>query len=441
LFTGFLNKFRNQWRENGEIMNKTQKTEKKMKKSEWKIKTVLALFGFCAVTLHAGELDRLVNELVEKGVLDAGKAQEILTLTEEEMRTEMNAGKSTTLPKWIQTMGLKGDFRFRNQWETMEDDTVSRMRQRIRFRLNGEAAVTQGFKVGFGLASGSSDARSTNQTLENEFTTKAIMLDYAYGSYTFPKNANVLIGKYYSNLGIWAPTDYMWDTDITIEGVAGLFSYKKLFLNTGLYLLDEKGKVEDVLADNPRMLILQPGIKMAQEGKYSLKAAATYYRFNKTKDYSFDNAKWTNSYYTSGSTKYLSNGYNNFDLAVEAAVYEKVLPYIGVCFEMNTNLEAESDTANSGLAFGVAFGSEKIKDIGQWQMKYVYRNLEKDAWLDFLPDSDTYSGKTDIKGSEFIVQYGISKNVVLGIDYYKIENLRGTIKSESLLQTDIQFKF
>jgi hypothetical protein len=422
-------------------MNKTHKTEKKMKKSEWKIKTVLALFGFCAIALHAGELDRLVNELVEKGVIDAGKAQEILTLTEEEMRADMNAGKVSTMPAWIQNLNLKGDFRFRNQWEAAEDDTVSRMRQRIRFRLNGEATVAKGFKVGFGLATGTSDARSTNQTLDNQFETKTIMLDYAYGSYTFPKYANVLIGKFYSNLGFWTPTDYMWDTDITVEGAAAIFNYRKFFLNTGIYLLDEKGKVEDVIADNPRMLLLQPGIKMAQEGKYSLKAAATYYRFNKTKDYSFDNAKWTNSYYTLGNTKYLSLGYNNFNLAAEAAVYEKVLPYIGVCFEINQNLEAESDTANSGMAFGVAFGSEKIKDKGQWQVKYVYRNLEKDAWLDFLPDSDTYSGKTDVKGSEFIIQYGVSKNVVLGFDYYKIENLRGTIKPESLLQTDIQFKF
>ncbi len=412
-----------------------------MKKSEWKIKTVLALFGFCAIALHAGELDRLVNELVEKGVIDAGKAQEILTLTEEEMRADMNAGKVSTMPAWIQNLNLKGDFRFRNQWEAAEDDTVSRMRQRIRFRLNGEATVAKGFKVGFGLATGTSDARSTNQTLDNQFETKTIMLDYAYGSYTFPKYANVLIGKFYSNLGFWTPTDYMWDTDITVEGAAAIFNYRKFFLNTGIYLLDEKGKVEDVIADNPRMLVLQPGVAMAQEGKYSLKAAATYYHFNKTKDYSFDNAKWTNSYYTLGSTKYLSLGYNNFNLAAEAAVYEKVLPYIGVCFEINQNLEAESDTANSGMAFGVAFGSEKIKDKGQWQVKYVYRNLEKDAWLDFLPDSDTYSGKTDVKGSEFIIQYGVSKNVVLGFDYYKIENLRGTIKPESLLQTDIQFKF
>jgi len=412
-----------------------------MKKSEWKIKTVLALFTFYAITLHAGELDRLVSELVEKGLIDAGKAREILTLTEEEMRTEMNAGKVTTMPAWIQKMNLKGDFRFRNQWEAVEDDTVSRMRQRIRFRLNGEAAVVQGFKVGFGLTTGSSDARSTNQTLENQFETKSFMLNYAYGGYTFPKYANLIIGKFYSNLGIWTPTDYMWDSDITIEGLAGLFDYKMFFMNTGLYVLDEEGMVEDVITDNPRMLILQPGIKMAQEGKYSLKAATAYYYFNRIKDMNFDNAEWTNSYYTLNGTKYLTLGYNNFNLAVEAALYEKIFPYISVCFEMNQNLEVESDTANSGMAFGIAFGSEKINEKGQWQMKYLYRRLEKDAWLDFLPDNDTYGGRTDVKGSEIIVQYGLTKNVSLGLDYYQIENLRGTIKSEQLLQTDIQFKF
>jgi len=412
-----------------------------MKKSEWKIRTVLALFGFCAITLSAGELDRLVNELVEKGVLDAGKAQEILTLTEEEMRAELNKGNVSTLPKWIQTMNLKGDFRFRNQWEAAEDDTVSRMRQRIRFRLNGEAVVTKGFKVGFGLATGSSDPRSTNQTLENSFESKTLMLDYAYGSYSFPKYANILVGKFYNNLGFWTPTDYMWDTDITLEGLAGLFKYKKYIVNAGIYLLDEAGKVKDVIAENPRLLIFQPGVNLAQEGKYYLKVAATYYHFNQTKNKAFDHTKWSNSHSAVGGTKLLLLGYNNFHLATEAGLYDRVFPYIGVCFEMNQNLQAESDTANSGMAFGVAFGSEKIKDKGQWQVKCLYRQLERDAWLDFLPDADTYSGLTDIKGSEIIAQYGLSKNVVLGLDYYKIENLRGTIKPENLLQIDLQLGF
>jgi hypothetical protein len=108
---------------------------------------------------------------------------------------------------------------------------------------------------------------------------------------------------------------------------------------------------------------------------------------------------------------------------------------------MNRNIQAVSDTANSGVAFGVAFGSQTVKDKGQWQVKYLYRKLEKDAWLDFLPDNDTYGSGTNVRGSEIIIQYGLTKNVSLGLDYYLTNNISGKINSEQLLQTDIQFKF
>lgn len=391
--------------------------------------------------IWAGELDLLVQELVAKGIIDPGRAQEILTLTEEEMRKELAKGQVATLPSWIQKLGIKGDFRFRNQWEKFDGDSLARTRQRIRFRLSGEADIAQGFKVGFGLASGGTDPRSTNQTLENSFETKTIMLDYAYGEYNFPRYVTILGGKFYNDRAIWAPTDYMWDTDITLEGIAGLVKTKRFFINSGLYVLDEMGKVKNVIKDNPRLFVLQPGIALAREGLYRFKTALTYYNFNKTRNMSFDHAKWSNSYYKVGSTKYLANGYNNLSVAVDAGIFDKIFPYIGIFGEYNTNVQAKADTANKGMALGAVVGSVKVSDRGNWQVKYQYRKLEKDAWLDFLPDSDTYSGKTDIKGHELILQYCLTKNVVIGLDYYIIENLRGTIVPETLWQMDIQFKF
>ena len=38
-------------------------------------------------------------------------------------------------------------------------------------------------KVGFGLASGTNDPRSTNQSFTNSFETPDIRLDYAYATY------------------------------------------------------------------------------------------------------------------------------------------------------------------------------------------------------------------------------------------------------------------
>jgi len=417
-------------------------TERKMimmrRKGVFRVLTVLAL---TVCTSFAGELDLLVQELVARGVIDAGRAQEILTLTEEEMRKELVKGTVPTLPDWVQTLGLRGDFRFRNQWEEAEHDSLARLRQRVRFRLSGEANVSKGFKVGFGLATGGNDPRSTNQTLDNSFETKTIMLDYAYGEYEVHQNVKILFGKFYNNVGIWLPTDYMWDTDITLEGIAGLLKFRQLFLNAGVYFLDEKGKVKDVIRDNPRMVVFQPGFSLGQEGVYSIRSSVTYYHFNQTKGMAFDHAKWSNSFYSVGTDKYLANGFNNLVLATEAGLYDKFLPYIGIFGEYNINLEAQADTANSGMTAGIVLGTEKIKAPGQWQVRYQYRRLAKDAWLDFLPDADTYSGKTDVRGNEVSFLYGWAKNVILGIDYYKIENLQGKIVPETIWQFDINFKF
>jgi len=410
-----------------------------MKSTFWKVVSLSWLTLLATSFLQAGELDLLVQELVAKGVLDPGRAQEILTLTEEQMRKEIAKGEVSTLPTWLQKMNIKGDLRLRNQWEKMETDTLARMRQRIRFRLNGEADVSHSVKVAYGLATGGTDPRSTNQTLENSFETKSIMLDYAYVQYVLPRYLTLIGGKFYNNQAIWSASDYLWDGDITLEGAAGLVKYRQFFANVGLYFLDEMGKVKDVIKDNPRLFLVQPGMTFAREEAFDWKIAATYYRFANVKDKAFDHAKWSNSFYTVGTKKYLANGYNNLALATGFSAYDKLFPYVGLSAEYNVNLEA--DSAKSGLALSVAFGHKKISARGQWQVKYQYRKLERDTWLDFLPDSDTYTGKTDVQGNKLSIQYGLSPKVIAGINYFNNENLSGTIVPETLVQLDLQFKF
>jgi len=384
--------------------------EKRMKVINLKIKILLTL---CSVFIIALNADNVV----------------------------LNEKETGDQPQWKQNLKIKGDFRYRNDWKKFDSDNVARVRQRIRLRLNAETSIAPGVNVGFGLATGTDDPRGANQTLENSFDTKTIMLNHAYGSYAFPKYAKLFMGKFYSNLGFWKPTDYMWDTDITVEGLAAMFNHQNLFLNTGLYVLDEKGAVKNIIDDNPYLVLIQPGLSLHKENQYHLKIAATYYHFNQTKDMSFDHAEWTNSHYTVGGVNYLTVGYNNVSLSAEVGVYEKIFPYIGFCFELNQNVQAESDTVNNGVVLGLTFGTKNVREKGQWQVKYLYRRLEKDAWLDFLPDSDTYSGQTDIKGSKLAFQYGLRKNVTFGLNYYHGSNLHGTTKTEQIVQADLLFNF
>ena len=116
-----------------------------------------------------------------------------------------------------------------------------------------------------------------------------------------------------------------------------------------------------------------------------------------------------------------------------------IVPYFTL-FGNYINNPDPSDN-NQGYLIGLKFGDKKVKKKGQWQVKYMYRRLEKDAWLDTFPDSDFYGGKTGVKGHEVIFDYALKKNVVLGLDYYYTQNIDGAKRPENLLQVDMKLKF
>ena len=77
---------------------------------------------------------------------------------------------------------IKSDLRVRSQYERRTDDTY-RFRERIRFRLGGSGQVNETTSLHFGIATGGSDPRSTNQTLDEGFQTGDFRLDHAFAQY------------------------------------------------------------------------------------------------------------------------------------------------------------------------------------------------------------------------------------------------------------------
>ncbi|HAN05530.1 MAG TPA: hypothetical protein DCQ25_09880, partial [Elusimicrobia bacterium] len=114
---------------------------------------------------RAGELDLLLDRLVEKNVIDPGEAQEIRIGTQEEVKKEISQQRHATLPMWLQTMKLRGDVRLRYQFNDNHNKALTQHRGRFRLRFFADAKVNEKVYMGFGFASGSSaDPRSTNQT-------------------------------------------------------------------------------------------------------------------------------------------------------------------------------------------------------------------------------------------------------------------------------------
>jgi len=411
------------------------------------LKRVLLLLIFVAGlsgVSHAGEVDILVQKLVEKGILTAGEAQQIITETKEEVRAELAVGKSASVPQWVQKLKLKGDFRLRYQYDDKEKDSRSgRNRGRVRFRLGMETKLSDQFNIAAGFATGGTDPRSTNQTFQDTFSTKGINLDYAYMEYAPISELTLIGGKMKRKKILWEPTDLLWDGDINPEGAAALFVKDALFLNAGFFVLDESSSK----SNEPYMVYVQPGLKWKLTDTASLKGAFTYYIIH-SKDYDMDNSAGTNTL-TGSNHKY---DYDSISPAVELAWKEPfsgMFPYAKVFGEYIYASEPDND--NTGWAAGLAFGDKEVKKKGQWQAKYIYRRLERDAFLDCLPDSDAYDGDTNVKGHEIVFKYGLAKNVTWGLDYYYMEPIKalsgvsdhsyGSSNNQQVIQTDIVVKF
>jgi hypothetical protein len=96
---------------------------------------------------------------------------------------------------------------------------------------------------------------------------------------------------------------------------------------------------------------------------------------------------------------------------------------------------------NTGFSCGFQFGNEKIEKWGDWQFRYIYAMLGKDAVLDILPDSDRLSGKTGMRSLEGILSFGLAKNTFLAFDLYRSWSLVGSSAPETLFQADWNMKF
>ncbi len=390
--------------------------------------------------VQAGEIDILVEKLVEKGVLSYGEAQTILTETQEEVRKDMIRGTSPiakSLPSWIRTMKLKGDLRLRYQYED-KSSGEDRHRTRMRFRLGMESKVNDKVKVAAGLATGGSDPRSTNETLDNTFDTPDIRLDYAYATYTPNDWATIRAGKIKGMKSvIMRQSDLLWDGDINPEGAALALAKKAgdvtWMLNTGLFVLDESSSD----TSDPYMFVIQPAVKAKLGGGVSVEAALAYYGFENVQDAMLDNAEGGPTMTAAGYKYDFDSISPGFEIGFKKPL-GGIVPFASIFGEYIHNTDP-SENENGYLA-GLKFGAKKIKDQGDWQLKYMYRRLEQDAWLDTFPDSDAYSGETDVKGHEVALAYGLGPNTELGFDYYYMEQIKGTGR-KTIFQADWKMKF
>ena len=191
------------------------------------------------------------------------------------------------------------------------------------------------------------------------------------------------------------------------------------------------------------MFVLQPGISWKINHNAKLKFAATYYNFSSVKgnDFSEDNGLYgagSNSVDESGNLIY---DYDSIafdaDLALKLPERMGFLEYLNI---FGQYVDSDADSNNTGYLYGFKVGKKGLKSIKSWELKINYRELEKDAWVDFLPDSDFYGGATDVKGMEYELKLGLTKNVDFALDYYHTKPIDNS-ENQDILQADLVIKF
>ncbi|OQY42833.1 MAG: hypothetical protein B6240_13595 [Desulfobacteraceae bacterium 4572_87] len=394
------------------VINIFQKLSVKGKRRQMKKNTlflclVAALFlSVNIVPSHAAEVDVLINKLVEKGILSREEAQLLLKdmqkegeqqeitgkkTAEKTVKKEAASGKWANVPKWVNRIHFKGDLRLRYQYQNRylkyDMGDQDRGRGRYRWRFGAVADVTQDKKwqVGFGLSSGNGDPRSTNQTFANSFEKFGVRINYAYAQYK-PFNWIKAVSGQMKN-PLYRAKDLIWDSDITPQGVTVPVKYNwnkdgYVFLTPALFVLNEF-KSNDY--DDPWMIVIQGGAGANFSNMWT-KGGITGYMNQHVKG---NILKWSSESNTRNADgEYI---YNYSAVALDGEYGFKFDSYIQLLRLFGQFVSSDANSDNKGWLVGFNFG-RKVKKFADWQLKYNYRYLEKDAVLDVLPDSDFYGG-------------------------------------------------
>jgi len=394
---------------------------------------------------RAGEVDLLIQKLVEKGILTQDEAKALVQEMQREKAKE-EAGvrevakeetkkASMELPAWIRNTKVSGDFRLRYQGQDQIDlsdlETEWRNRGRVRLRLGAETKVAEGWKAGFQLATGDDNPRSTNVTLGDDFSGLDIRIRKAYAEYR-PWDWLRTVGGKFSN-PLFQPKDMLWDTDVTPEGVAANLQYPigpdfSVLFTPSYFLLNEFS-----LADDVYMYPMQLGFNWKITDTIDFKLAGTYYGFTDLKG-------MLAPQYSSRSNT-LENGryiYDYDSIGADAALGFK-LPYKNIPFLQLYGQYINSDTnsQDTGYCAGFKLGYPSVKEFGQWQLGANYRYLERNAWVDFLPDSEFFGGSTNAKGYEVEFYFGLASQIHLKLDWYSTKKIDKWDPALGLIGQDI----
>lgn len=395
---------------------------------------------------RSAELENRINQLEARQKLK----ERSLTKKIDEVAAKTEAAPAEpVIPdvlKWAAKMQWSGDFRYR--YEYIDDGTKEqdRHRNRIRARLGLKAEVNDEWDFGLRIASGTADPVSTNQTLDEAFSSKPVWLDRAYLDYhpDWMDGLNASVGKFGVPFYKVGKNQLIWDGDLNVEGAAlqyewALSEQTGLHLNGGGFWVNEESSSADA-----SLWGIQAYLKHQIAKPTYVLAGASYFDYGNIQGHGSFADEWDGEH----------DLFGNSGMAGDPDAYESDFDLLEIFAEFGTeiggmpvavwgdwiqNTVAVSDEDTGWLVGGKI---NKAKDPGTWEFSYDYRDIELDAVVGQFNDSDFIGGGTGGQGHRFGFAYALAKNTQAALTYLVNEyDGRKSDEDYDRLQADIKIKF
>ncbi len=359
---------------------------------------------------------------------------------------ESKKAEITGTPSWVSNITPFGDLRLRYEYIDDEaDGKEARNRNRIRARFGFKAKINDEWDTTVRLATGNSDSpTSTNQTLADDsdsdsFGKKKVWIDLVYADWhpAGIEGLNVYAGKMKNPFYRVGKNQVIWDSDVNPEGGAVSYEYAldratAAHLTGGGFWIREDSGSGDV-----SLLGLQGSLKHKFENGTHVLGGVSYYDYGNLQRTDDDDLAIN----LKGNTPTVAGGdVYKYDYDIVEGFAEYGFKVEGMPVTLFGNYIENTAVAQNNNAWALGFVLNKAKAARSWQFGYYYRDVEPDAVVGGLNDSDFVDGGTDGRGHLFGYKYQWTKNIQSAVTYF--DNDRGTDGDDfKRLQLDLIFKF
>ena len=352
----------------------------------------------------------------------------------------------------IDGLKLKGDLRARYEIRDVDNKSAadkSRDRWRTRLRVGGIwDNKAENWQVGAGLASGSNDPTSTNDTWSETqpFEHTDINIDYAYAKHRWDDFTFTLGQAENPYKSTWA----FWDGDVRLAGLTAQYGQKDgVFATVGGY------GAKLVNGDNTATLVAgQLGYRgKVGEAKYTV--AGGYHTYSKS--LINDGAGATDS---RADFSLVSVNPNQYELNIGDLYGDVTLPlgpakvtFYGQIWQ-NFGADGAVGQSQAGASFPKAPGDADMgfvvgadAKIDKFKLGYAYALVEADSLFGYLSDSDFGSGVslTNKKGHRVQLGYDFTKNWSTDISWFNykrdVDWTSAAVDTVDLYMFDVNYKF